>query len=166
MELILDIEKMYDKEKAKLSKDVVTVISAKVRAKNLFGWRSYLEEVLENVLNYMINTEFMYSGGAYVAWGMQSALDSARYCSAKKRRADYEAVSLDGLFQVAENTEQRSNEAQILDLTLDVSLRFGESFAKELEPFLRGYETKLSKDVAKKLKSPEFVSWFKDYIKS
>lgn len=94
-QLIKDIEREFGIEQAKKTRDVVTVVTAKVRAKNLFGWRYFIEDALIETISWMIRTEFRYSGGAYVACGMQAAIDKCRYCNAKKRRHNYEMLSLD-----------------------------------------------------------------------
>ena len=114
-QLIEDIERQYGKEKAEKVRDVVVVVTAKVQAKNLFGWRSFLEDALVETISWIIRTEFQYSGGAYVACGMQSAIDHCRYCNAKKRRQDYEMLSLDdeeSTIQVAESDDAKIPRAE------------------------------------------------------
>ena len=49
------------------------------------------------------------------------------------------------------------------ELCFDIQMKFGKELADELRPFLMGYETSLSKELLKKLKSKEFMSWFKEY---
>ena len=162
--LFKNIELTYGKDAANLCRDVTTVVRAKVIARDLFGWRHWIEDMLIDLISYMIADGFKHSGGGYVACGMQSAIDHCRYCSAAKRRGDYELVSLDEFYQVAdEETYEESNEEKESRLLFDVSVRFGQVVADKLEPFVRGYEDKLDKEVKKIIMSPEFVDWFKKY---
>lgn len=164
-QLLKDIRDAYGAQKAKMVGDVLSVVEAKVRAKNLFGWRSYITDLKIDLAAYMIESEFKWSGGGYVMCGMQSALDKSRYCSAKKRRGDYETVSLDKFFQVADETlEEESNIQKANRIIDDVRCKFGDKFAMELKPFLLGLENKLSKAVVEKLRSPEYKEWFVDYL--
>ena len=163
-QLIKDIERQYGKEKAAKVRDVVVVVTAKVQAKNLFGWRSFLEDALVETISWIIRTEFQYSGGAYVACGMQSAIDHCRYCNAKKRRQDYEMLSLDdeeSKIQVAESDDGRFYEIETL--CTDIASKFGKELAEELRPFLQGDEKSLDKKVLAKIQAPEFKSWFEQY---
>ena len=163
--LLKDVEIQYGKEAGQKSRDVVTVVRAKIIAKNLFAWRHYIDEVLIDLVGYMIATRFEYSGGAYVACGMQSAIDHCRYCNAAKRRGNYETLSLDEFYQAED--EQEDEKQSVMkhaeELCFDIQMKFGKELADELRPFLMGYETSLSKELLKKLKSKEFMSWFKEY---
>ena len=162
--LLKDVEIQYGKEAGQKSRDVVTVVRAKIIAKNLFAWRHYIDEVLIDLIGYMIATSFEYSGGAYVACGMQSAIDHCRYCNAKKRRQDYEMLSLDdeeAPIQVAGSDDARLYEIEVL--CMDIASKFGEELAEELRPFLQGDEKSLDKKVLAKIQAPEFKSWFEQY---
>lgn len=162
-ELLRDIRISYGADKAKQCEDVIVVIRSKVLAKNLYGWRWWLDEVLEDVVAHMIRTEFSYSGGAYVACGMQGAVDKCRYCNAKKRKPNYDTVSLDLFYQVPDTTP---NDAEsTYDLLMAISSQFGDELAKQLEPFLLGYVDQLEKKVLDRVKEPDFANWFAEYSK-
>nr|DAH56619.1 MAG TPA: hypothetical protein [Caudoviricetes sp.] len=161
--LFRDIETQYGKEAGKTCRDVTAVVRAKIIAKDLFGWRSFIDDVLIDLVLYMINDNFAHSGGGYVACGMQSAIDHCRYCNAAKRRGNYELVSLDEFYQVADDIEDSSTKEQADTLLFDISIRWGTDLASKLEPLVRGYQDKLSNDVLKIIRSPEFVEWFKCY---
>lgn len=166
-QLLKDIRATYGKEAAKLCKEVTDVVRSKVMARDLFGWRTFLDDMLVDLVGYMVSDGFKHSGGGYVACGMQSAIDHCRYCNAAKRRGDYELISLDEFYQVADNEpEENDSQAKATRLLMDVSLKFGQEVADKLEPFARGYEDTLSTELKKIVLSPEFVSWFKDYSKS
>lgn len=161
-QLFKDLERQFGIESTKKARDVVIGIKAKIAAKNLFGWRTFIEEVIIELVGYMIKTDFKYSGGAYVVCGMQSAIDKCRYCNAQKRRGNYETVSLDTLYYVPDTRSSYINQAD--ELVISIKLKFGEDFANLLKPFLYGEQDKLSRDVLKKCKEPEFANWFKDYV--
>ena len=161
-EFLKELEAEYGKERVQLIKDVTTVVAAKVRAKNLFGWRYYIDEVLDDLIVWMIQTEFKYSGGAYVACGMQSAIDHCRYCNAAKRKANYEAYSIDRderLYQIEDKREE--NRKKAWELYVDIKIQFGQDLADEVKPFIDGVQKELSKEVLAKLRTPEFMDWFK-----
>lgn len=163
-QLFNDIERAYGKKAADLARDVTSVVRAKIVDRDMFGWRQWIDDMLVDLVGYMIADGFKHSGGGYVACGMQSAIDHTRYCSAEKRRGNYELVSLDEFYQVADNDPEESNtQEQASRLLFDVELRFGKVVADKLEPFARGYEDTLSNEVKKIVMSPEFISWFKKY---
>lgn len=164
MEMIFkDIETHFGKGTAQKCRDVTSVVRAKIIAGNYFGWRSFLDDLLVDLIVYMMNDKFIHSSGAYVACGMQSAIDHCRFCSAAKRRNDYEMVSLDDFFQVEDIEDSSKEEAD--RLLLDISIRWGKELAEKIEPFARGYADKLEKDVLAVVRSPEFVEWFKEYTR-
>lgn len=161
-EFLKELELEYGKEKAELMKDVTTVVAAKIRAKNLFGWRHYIDEVLDDLIIWMIKTDFKYSGGAYVACGMQSAIDHCRYCNAAKRKPYYEAFSLDRDNRICQVEDHSAdNEKRAWMLYVDIKLQFGVELADAVKPFIDGVEKELSKEVLAKLRTPEFTEWFK-----
>lgn len=164
-QLLKDVELAYGEKAGKTCRDVITVVRAKVIAADYFGWRSFIDDMLIDLVMYMIKDEFKHSGGGYVACGIQSALDHCRYCNAQKRRGDYELLSLDEFFQVADETPEDDNLERANKLVFDISIRWGQELADSVEPYLKGYEKQLSKQVLAKLKSEEFVEWFKDYMK-
>lgn len=162
--LIEDIRNTYGEAKASKVRDVVIVVTAKVQSKNLFGWRSYIEDALIETVSWIIRTEFQYSGGAYVACGMQSALDHCRYCNAQKRRHNYEMLSLDDSdspIQVSEDDDDKLSKVEAL--CMDIAAKFGKALAEELKPFVAGNKDSLSKEVLSKVKSKEFKQWFEEY---
>ena len=161
--LFIDIDKTYGYEKGKKVRDVCTVVYSKVKNRNIFGWRWFIEDVIFELANYMIVDNFSHPQGGYVMCGMQSALDKSRKCNALKRRGDYELVSLDEFFQVAESIEEEVNSTQ--QLLFDLELSFGEKVKDELEPFLTGKVDSIADAVKKKLKTPEFRKFLKEHMK-
>lgn len=165
-QLLKGVAKEFGEENAKKAADVIAVVKAKVMARNLFGWHSFLEDVLVGLVGYMIETGFQYSGGAYVACGMQSSLDHARYCSAKKRRHMYEGLSsIEDWMTAEKETEQAKQMTHEVEVLVDIRMRFGSEVEQELRPFVLGYESQLSKEVVKKCKTPEFEAWLREYMK-
>lgn len=165
-ELIRDIERQYGKQNAQKVQDVVVVVTSKVKAKNLFGWHYFLEDALIDTISWIIRTNFQYSGGAYVACGMQSALDKCRWCNAKKRRQDFETISLDDddmPVQVSASYDGTLYEVDLL--CMDIAAKFGAALAEQLKPFLAGDDSALSKEVLAKIQEPEFKAWFEQYRK-
>lgn len=161
-QLLKDLTSMYGPEAAGKAESVMVVVQAKVSGRNLFGWRSYIEQLLLDLVGYMITTDFQYSGGAYVACGIQAALDSSRYCSAKKRRDRYDNTSnLDDLeYKVSVDISSSTVRADFLE---DIKASFGEELQKALEPFISGKVSKLTKDVIEKCKTEEFKRWLENY---
>ena len=159
-----DVKVMFGENQAKLSWEVTSVVRAKIQAKNLFGWRFFIDELLTDLVGYMIQTGFRYSGGAYVACGMQSAIDHCRYCNAAKRRGMYEGCSLDEFYQVAEQRPDEKQNTEAIELVVDIQSKFGEELAKQLEPFLKGEKETLEAEVLKKCRSKEFIKWFEAYM--
>lgn len=132
----------------------VTAVRYRITQKNLFGWRTYIDEVLTDIVGHMINTRFEYSVGAYIAWGMQAAIDRCRYCNAKKRRQNYEAVSLDECFNVEDIKQSAFQNA--LELYLAISEQYGEDIAEALKPVIFEQETEVPASIRSKLKTEQF----------
>lgn len=154
----------YGEELAEQAASVVRVVKNKIVSKNLFGWRTFIEDVLVDAVNHMIKTEFRYSGGAYVAVGMQIAVDATRYCNAQKRRGNYETVSLDEIAHFIPDSRSEYNN-QLKDFIEDIADVLDEDTTSCIRDFLSGRRDNLSKEVIKKCKTPEFEAWLKDYRK-
>lgn len=166
-QLLREVKNEYGTDAGKKAAEVVGVVRAKVTARNLFGWRSYIEDMLIDLVGYMIATEFQYSGGAYVACGMQSAIDHSRYCSAKKRRAQFEGLSsLEDWMEANQQKEDTRQRTQEQDILIDIRIRFGSSLAEKLRPFILGYELQLSEEVLKICRSKEFMEWLREYTEA
>lgn len=138
---------------------VLRVVRNKIIAKNLFGWRTFIDDVLIDLVQYMISTDFQYSGGAYVACGMQAAIDACRYCSAQKRRGDYETISIHLI--EAFTKQDKTYAEQVQDLVTDMKHLFGEDIAEHLEEFLTGKRAKISEEVLARCRTPEFEEWLR-----
>lgn len=161
--LIDDVRDMFGERNAELVRSVTTVVKAKVRARNLFGWQTFIDDVLIQLITHMIQTDFMYSGGAYVNCGIQGAIDRCRYCNAAKRKGEYEKVSLDDERFFAIPDPKPNRERDLDQLCISIEMRFGKDLAEELRPYLIGYEKKLSNNALKKIRTAEFMSWFEEY---
>lgn len=163
-QLVAEVEREYGEQAGALAGSVTTVVRTKIRNRNLFGWRHFIEDVQIDLIGYMISTRFKYSGGAYVACGMQSAIDNCRYCNAQKRRGNYETASLDEFYQMADNTTtESSNQNEAATLVLDIAIKFGDDLAEQLSPFIYGYEKELCKEILSQCKAKEFKTWLKNY---
>lgn len=160
--LIESIRIKYGKDIADEVSEVTQVVRNKIIAKNLFGWRAYIDDVLVDLVAYMIKTDFRYSGGAYVACGMQAAIDAARYCSAQKRRGDYETISLHSVEKFVGTRSSSEYVENIEELVQDIARLLDEETAENIRDFLEGKDD-LSKEVIEKCKTPEFREWLRNY---
>ena len=163
-QLIQSIRVEYGDEEATLVASVVGVVRSKIIARNLFGWRYFIEDVLVDLVLHMIRTEFKYSGGAYVSCGMQRAIDACRYCNAKKRRGNYETISLSEVENFMTPKEEPSYEEQVYELVIDIEKVYGPEIAQNIADYLEGRVKRLSKEVLAKCKTKEFKDWLKNYL--
>lgn len=153
-------------QKAKATQ-VVTTVRGTIRVKNYFGWRSFIDEVSDDIVGYMIKTEFKYSAGAYITCGMQAALDKCRYCNAQKRRGDYETCSIDELYSVA--SPEKSPMAKLLEqenckeLYEGIRARYGKEVADKLKPVIYGEEDKVESKILKQCRTQEFKEFVQDF---
>lgn len=163
-QLIQSIRVEYGDEEATLVASVVGVVRSKIIARNLFGWRYFIEDVLVDLVLHMIRTEFKYSGGAYVSCGMQGAIDACRYCNAKKRRGNYESISLSEVENFMTPKEEPSYEEQVYELVIDIEKVYGPEIAQNIADYLEGRVKRLNKEVLAKCKTKEFKDWLKNYL--
>lgn len=151
------INLLEDEAQRSKARQTVTATRYRITQKNLFGWRTYIDEVLTDLVAYMMKTAFKYSVGAYITCGMQAAIDRCRYCNAKKRRQNYEAVSLDKCFNVEDIKQTIYKNA--LELYLAISTQYGADIAEALKPVIFAEETKVPASIRNKLKTPQFRSF-------
>lgn len=156
IELVNLIRLNYGEEQAMLVYTVSSVVRSKIQAKNLFGWREFIDDVIAGVVMHMIKTDFKYSGGAYVACGMQGAIDSCRYCSAQKRRGNYETISLDEVENFVSPTQEPSYAEEMNELVLNIEEMYGPEIAEHIKAYLEGRISKISKEVLAKCQTEEF----------
>lgn len=159
-QLLREIEATYGKETGERIRNVCTVVYSKVKNGNLYGWRWFIEDVVIELATYMLKDNLSHPQGGYIMCGMQSALDHARKCSALKRRGDYELVSLDNFFQVADEPADETPDTE--EFLFDVEMSFGPETRDELEPFVLGQVDRISGAVRKKLHTPEFQKFLKE----
>lgn len=159
--LISSMNIEYGEDITKEVTSVVRVVRSKIVSRNLFGWRTFIDDVLIDVVKHMINTEFQYSGGAYVAVGMQIAIDAARYCSAQKRRGNYETVSIHSIDCFMKDDKEYGYSIKVDELVEGASEMLDKETTEEVKKFLLGEIPKLSADVLAKCRTPEFVRWLK-----
>lgn len=160
--LIESIRIEYGEDIAKEVQAVTRVVRSKVAARNLFGWRTFIDDVLIDLVSYMIKTDFQYSGGAYVACGMQAAIDATRYCNAQKRRGDYETISIHTIEKFVEMQPSSNYAEKVERLMEDIADLLDEETTESIRDFLEG-GNKLSKEVIEKCKTPEFLEWLRNY---
>lgn len=161
--LIREVRIEYGEEVAREVASILRVVRTKIVAKNLFGRSEFMDDVLVDLVAYMIRTEFQYSGGAYVACGMQAAIDACRYCNAQKRRGEYETVSIYKVERFVGEQPSEDYVADMQDMLKDIATMLGTKVAEELESYLTGAKKKLSADVVEKCKTEEFKIWLKTY---
>ena len=138
MQLIQSIRAGYGDEEANFVAGVVGVVRSKIVARNLFGWREFIDDVIVDLVAHMIATEFEYSGGAYVNCGMQGAVDACRHCSAAKRRGNYETVSLSEVENFMTPQEEPSYEENTNELVMDIERMYGPEIAQNIADYLDG----------------------------
>lgn len=160
--LVESIRIEYGKDIADEVSSVTRVVRSKIVARNLFGWRTFVDDVLIDLVAYMIKTEFQYSGGAYVACGMQAAIDATRYCNAQKRRGNYETISIHLVEKFVEMEQSSGYAEKVEELIEDIATLLDEETTESIRDFLEG-GPKLSKEVIAKCKTPEFVEWLRNY---
>lgn len=163
MQLIQSIRVDYGAEEADLVAGVVGVVRSKIVARNLFGWRDFIDDVVVDLVAHMIRTEFQYSGGAYVNCGMQGAIDACRYCSAAKRRGNYETVSLSEVENFMTPQEEPSNREKTNELVVDIERMYGPEIAQNIADYLEGRVERLSKEVLAKCRTKQFRAWLEEY---
>lgn len=151
----------YGEDIAKEVASVVKVVRSKIVSRNLFGWRTFIDDVLIDTVKHMINTEFKYSGGAYVAVGMQIAIDATRYCSAQKRRGNYETVSIYSVDYFMKDDKDYGYSIKVDELIEGASEMLDKETTEEVKKFLLGEIPKLSAKVLAKCRTPEFVRWLR-----
>ncbi len=160
--LIESVRIEYGEDIAKEVSSVIRVVRSKIVARNLFGWRTFVDDVLIDLVSYMIETEFQYSGGAYVACGMQGAIDATRYCNAQKRRGNYETISIHLIEKFIPMEASSGYAEKVEELMEGVAKLLDEETTESIRDFLEGGR-KLSKKVIEKCKTPEFIEWLRSY---
>lgn len=160
--LVESVRIEYGKDIADEVSSVIRVVRSKIVARNLFGWRTFVDDVLIDLVAYMIKTEFQYSGGAYVACGMQSAIDATRYCNAQKRRGNYETISIHLVEKFIEMEASSGYAEKVEELMEDIAGLLDEETTESIREFLVGGTAKLSKKVIAKCKTPEFQEWLRN----
>lgn len=167
MKFLIDAVKVeHGEEKSRIVESVLRVVRNKVKIKNLFGWREFIDDVSTDLVGYMIQTDFIYSGGAYVACGLQAAIDACRYCNAQKRRGDYETVSLHVIEDFLDTKPYEDYSSKVQKLVYELEYEVGPEIASQVEEFLVGKVSKLSKEVLEKCRTPKFKSWIETYKSS
>lgn len=164
--LLRSIRIEYGSEIHEKVADVTSVLRSKIVNRNLFGWTYFINDVLTDVVAYMIQTDFQYSGGAYVYCGWHNAVSAARYCGAQKRRGnyDYRNLDIDEVQKVMVFESEPNYSDKAYDLYIAIEYDWGHELAEELKPFINGEQDKLSKDLIAKCKSPEFIEWLRNFI--
>ncbi len=160
--LIESVRLEFGIEAANEVASVTGVVRNKVIARNLFGWRTFIEDVLIDLVQYMIQTEFKYSGGAYVTCGMQSAIDATRYCNAQKRRGNYETISIHLVEEFVSHQPAPEFNMKIEELTSEISALLNKEDTKHINDFLLGKIDRIKADVLKKCRTPEFLDWLQN----
>lgn len=145
-------------EKAK-AREVISSLRNRIVRKNYFGWRSFIDDVLSDVVGHMIKTNFEKPLKHYIICGMQSAIDHCRYCNAKKRRGNYETVSLDEIGDVADL--QQANDMKAHELYASIILLYGKEVANSLKGIIFNTDDTVDVKLLKKIKTDEFKEFLR-----
>ena len=165
---VWELPEVQEKVKA-VQKHIVTIC----RARNLFAWRDFVEEAQADIEMWIYHYEELYRQGkskelgigAYNIMATQSVLNYAAYYSAKKRRLNYEAQSLDSLVEtekgsvVAQIPAQNDYKIEQIDLLMSIESQFGETISALVAKVLNGDQ--LSRKDLSKLRKTEGL---KEYL--
>lgn len=150
---------LKSKENAARAQKVVKVLYAKTRDRNLFGWRYFMDDVLSEIVYTMIKEDFEKSDALYIYIGTQMTIDKARYCSAQKRRQNFESVPYEECFNVADNSHKHTMEKMIL---LEDIKKLLSPEQYELAEGVILYEQKLTKRQRQALNIPSLTKYLKE----
>lgn len=154
------IEFLETDEQKNIAYKVLKQVRMRIEFNNYFGWRSFIDDLLNDLLGYMIADKFAHSVSGYINCGMQSAIDHCRYCNAKKRRGDYETANIDDFYSLADDRQNLSkaveDEEACKELYDNICAKFGEALANQLKPLIYGEADKLDRKLSKQCKTEEF----------
>lgn len=143
---------------------VVNLLKKQITGKNLFGWRYYIDDVIVKIVQHMIATDFRYTVAIYVRAGMQRAITQLRYANRKKRKGNFETISLDDDIQISDNSfeEAIDTSSRQSELYIKIMQTFGKNLAEQLKPIIYGEEDKLERKVLRKCRNEEFREFLKE----
>ena len=158
-------------EHREIATKVVSIVKSKIIKKNYFGWTYFIEDLLVDLIGYMIADKFAHTIGGYVNCGMQSAIDHCRYCNAKCRKENYQLTSLDdedSYIQIEDPDSdletQYERKEHMQDIYREVQDRFGKELADQLKPIIYGEDSKLERKVLQQCKSEEFREFLEELM--
>ncbi len=142
-------------------------IAGMVRAKNFFGWRTFVEELKVDIeceiysyeaqhLAHVPGYEKEQGVGAYCNMAMQGAINYSASCSAQKRKINYEAQSLDALIETEKGLmhvqipSKEDEEVTKSELLMSIEQEFGNRIKKLAAAVLSGEQ--LSKEELEELR--------------
>ena len=158
MKLPVKFETEYQNDRAR---KVINILVYKIKSRNIFGWRYFLDDVVTLVLTYMAQTNFEIGIGAYVNYGMQGAIDHSRYCNAKKRRGNFEAIPIDDCLGIEDDGQ--TNQIKCLEICIAVEQKFGKYVAEILKPVIYGEQVKLDAHISKIIKTEEMKEFLQNW---
>ncbi|MCM1322949.1 MAG: hypothetical protein NC218_02050 [Acetobacter sp.] len=130
-------------------------IAGMLRTRNLFGWRSFIEdlktEIELEIYNYEGNRlegkpgfEKEQGVGAYCNMAVQGALNWSFKCQAQCRRINYETMSLDMLVATEKGAmtlqipDENNHDLEVCDLLLSIEQDFGDDIRSLAQAVLNG----------------------------
>ena len=146
-------------------------IDGKVRARNLYGWRFFVDELKVNMEMEIYKHEELfrqgvhneYGIGAYCNMALQGALNFAAMCATNKRKINFEATSLDALVETEKGSMSKqipsrdSEDASRVELLVSIQQEFGTRIQELAEKVMNGeqLDRKELAELRKSTKNPK-----------
>lgn len=140
-------------------------IHTMVRARNLYAWKYFVEDLCTDMEVEIYKYEDLYRQGkyretgigAYCNMALQLAINAAYFYSAQKRKINFESASLDALAECETGDKTPAAKDDPLSMTLlmmSIEQELGSEVASLVEKFFNGAEP-LSRAELKKLRTPK-----------
>lgn len=130
-------------------------IAGMLRTRNLFGWKSFIDDLKVDIEVEIYKYEEKHLAGipgyekeqgvgAYCNMALQGAINYAAKCSTNKRRINFETQSLDALIETEKGSMSkqvpatRSEDVANLELLLSIQQEFGDRIQELAQRVLNG----------------------------
>ena len=144
---------------------------------NLFAWRNFIDDLKTDIESEIYKYEelhrqgkYKYNGiGAYCNMAKQGALNYRAFYDAKKRKANFESLSLDALFETEKGEislqipDPYANEIANVELSVSVGQLFGAEAGRIISKVLNGEP--ISSAELLKIRTPEIKLFLETYSK-